>query len=172
MIRIDFNVDRQDLYHFGWMLLFILGVYVFANYIVMKDLDQYIEMKNRYSFQKTLQNYVQENAQNAQMKYADYKSYESYLTNMHQTFDKESLVSLLSGYFQKVKIEFIEEKKQDGVDVQRFVVTATMESPRSFFDLLQDIGRKSLPIKVEMPVQFEKNGAINASFELLVYTLQ
>ena len=172
MIRVDFNVDKQDLYHFGWMLLFILGVYVLANYIVMKDLDQYIEMKNRYNFQKTLQSYVLENAQNAQMKYADYKSYENYLISMGQHYDQKSLAELLQNYFENAKIELVEEKQQDGIAVQRFIVTAEMKSPRSFFNFLEDIEQKSLPMKVEKPLQFQKNGAISATFGLSVYTLR
>ncbi len=172
MIRIDFNVDRKDLYHFGWMLLFILGIYVFANYIVMKDLDQYIEMKNRYNFQKTLQRYVLENVQSAKLKYADYRSFENYLLTMGQQYDEKTLLDLLGNYFTVDKLELIERKKSERIVKNRYLVQASMKTPRVFFDFLNDIKRKSLPFKVEKPIQFRKNRDLVVTFELLVYTMQ
>ena len=172
MISIDLNVDKRDLYHFGWMLLFILAIYVFANYIVMKDLDQYIEMKNRYNFQKTLQTYIQENAQSVKMKYADYRSYENYLTTMSQQFGEKALADLLSNYFDVQKIDLIERKKRDHIVEERYLVTVKMKEPRSFFTFLEDLKRKSLPLEVVLPIQFQKDGRLTVTFGLLLYTSQ
>ncbi len=172
MISIDFHVNKKDLYLFALMLFFIFVTYIFANFVVMRDLDEYIDKKNKLLFQQTLQKYIKQNAQDAMMQYQSYKKYEPYLLTMSQDYEIKSLRSLLSHYFVVKDVKLLEQSKEKLLK-SRYELNLVMESPKRFFIFLQDINKKAYPFKLEYPLRFEKaDDKVAATLYLSIYTFR
>ncbi len=170
MIKIDFNVNKHDLYLFVLMIFFILITYIYANFVVMPNLDEYIDLKSKYNFQKNIQKYLKETSQDAKVEYAGLKSYLPFFNHM-QNFDKSVLESFLKKYFQNVDLTFLQSSSDGRVKMQLYRVHVWMPDTKNFFQFLHDI-KKGYPIGVEEPVEMKKSGeGIDARFILRTYAL-
>jgi len=168
MIKLNLHINKEDLFLFLLMIVFILFTYILADFIVMKDLDRNVELKNRYKFQQTLEKYIIQNQKDLQHKYTNLKNIENSLIHFEKGVNLKELVSNYSDVltFDKRGESMVDKH----INEERYVVSARFDSPKRFFQLLQDIHAKGIPLKVGYPVEFKKEGdKVIYSSELYLY---
>ncbi len=156
MIRLNLHINKEDLFLFLLMIVFILFTYILADFIVMKDLDRYVELKNRYRFQQTLEKYIFQNREDLTRKYENLKGVEKYLIHFEKGVDLKNFVANYG------KVERFEKSGEEMVDrhiMQKgYMVTALFDTPKKYFQMLNDLRSKGLPAKIGYPVEFKKEG--------------
>ena len=166
------DIKREELYTFALMLFFVFVTYIFANFVVTRDLDHYIEQKSRYLLQQRLQRDIGQNIHDAKMEYQSYKKYEPYLRTIFQTYDSQTLRMLLSYYFDVEDIKLLDRSGKEPIR-SLYEVHLSMESPKSFFVFLQDLDKQAYPITFEYPIRFEKaQDKVAATLYLSLYTFR
>ena len=168
MKPIRLEADKKTIYSLLLMLLFILAIYVVANFIVLQDLDRNVTLKNRYKIQKTIYGYIVQNKERLQEEMEQYKDIFHYEpTKSTQKY----IIKLLSEFGQDVEMKKIFQKKQGKVMEQRYAVQMLIDSPKAFYDFVQGLDKEGLVAQVEWPVRFEKRGdKIALEFFLTLYT--
>ena len=165
-MRVD-RSERSNIYSALLMLLFVIVIYFLADFIVMRDLDKNIELKSRVNLQQTIMNYMEENQAHLQEELEQYSPIVEY-------YEKGGLIedidAFIRNYFKDSQVDKVYENVQNGVRKGRYLVKATIPSPGSFFEFLDAVMDKKLPIAVELPVKFVKNGdSVDVTFFVEVY---
>lgn len=168
MRPIRLEADKQTIYSLLLMLLFILAIYVVANFIVLQDLDRNVTLKNRYKIQKTIYGYIAQNKERLQEEMEQYKDIFHYEPTRST---REQVAKLLGEFGQDIKIQEIFRRQEGRVVQQRYAVQMLIDSPKAFYDFIQGLDKEGLVAQVEWPVRFEKKGdKIAVEFFLTLYT--
>ena len=163
--------DRSKLFSLLLMLFFILAVYIFSNFIVMKDLDLYTALKNSYNIQSTIKSYIDQSKQDLDGYKERLKEYNAYVRNMEKGCKGDEITQILRNYAKKVQIKFIASQKKERVKEDLFAVKLLVATPASFFRFLDDLRKKKLAMKIDYPLSFEKRGDnVAISFRLACYS--
>jgi len=172
-MKVFFRIDRKDLYLFFLMLFFIFIVYVYANFVVIKNLDEYIDLKNKYDFQVKIQKDILENTQNAKMKFMGYRTYTPFLERMERHYDQKALGEVLEKFFDNIMVQLVEHRIKKYTAEYRYIVYVQMEDTKNFFDFLASIKKEHYPFVVSLPLEMKKvPGGIEATFKLDAYSLR
>ncbi len=163
MKPIKFEADKKTIFSMLLMLLSILVIYFIANFIVMEDLDENIGLKNRYGIQKTIEGYMDENKKHLQNELQKYQD----IPDKNPTI---SLKAFLSRFGQNLKIKKIYFNSTDESKIERYFVTMQIDSPKLFYDMVEEMKKEGFIARLDYPIRFIKHGQkIDLQFFLTLY---
>ena len=144
----------------------IAVLYGFFEFVLKSDIEQLAQLQNKYTLQKTVLKFAQENHKN--------------LTEQLQVFaikpseiqSRKDLKNLIAKFLPGAQLSFISiaQKGNDGVKIERFLVQSTIESPKEFYRFVDFVAKRNYPIMVDYPITFRKNATkIELSFFIEIY---
>ncbi len=168
MKPIRLEADKKTIHSLLLMLLFILVIYVVADFILLHDLDRHVTLKNRYKIQETIYGYIAQNKERLQEEMERYKD----IFHYKPTEGSEERVAKLLGEFgQNVKIHEIFKKQEGKIVQRRYAVQMLVDSPKAFYDFVRGLEKEGLVAQMEWPIRFIKKGdKIAVEFFLTLYT--
>ncbi len=168
MKPIRLEADKKTIYSLLLMLLFILVIYIVAEFILFQDLNRNVTLKNRYKIQKTIYGYIAQNKERLQEEMEHYKDIFHYEL---AEGSEERVVKLLKEFGQNVRINGIFKKQEGKIVRHRYAIQMLVDSPKAFYDFVRELEKEGLVAQVEWPIRFVKKGEkIAVEFFLTLYT--
>jgi len=166
--KVNEVLDKDKLLSLSLMLFFLIAIYVVADFMVMPQLDRNIELKNKLLIQETMSKYMKENSKHLTAQLQEFGDLQEYIEPMEEGVD---VVELIKNIDPEAKVLKVSQEKHNKVIQQRFFIRATLSSPTPFFKLLEEIKKNTLPLMVDVPIEFKKEGdKIVVRFFLELYT--
>ena len=143
-----------DIVHMLLVLMsFIIILYAFFAFVVMKDVDTLEKLKGKYKLQKTVTSYMQQNNRDLQKSINNLQETIAY---MNKRVDKEVLKYIFSQFLHNVSIIKMDEKKSKDIIVATYYVEGSVSTMQSFYDLIQSLAQKKLPVRIDYPLTFKR----------------
>ncbi len=149
----DKRAKKEFFILFGIVLIAIGLMYLFFSLFLAKDMARLEDIKSEYVLQKTVSSYVQENRANLQ----DALEESSELLQFLEAKDMQKLLeSYLAKYFLSYKLQHISSDTKEGIVHIRYFVQAVVNSPKDFYDFVEAMERKRIPVELDYPITFER----------------
>ncbi len=150
------------------MIALIVLLYLFFAFFVMEDVNKLEKLKGKYKLQQTVTSYMQQNNRDLQKSVANLDETIAY---MNKPIDKEKLLELFSQFLHNVSIIKIEEKKSKDIIVTTYYVEGVLSSMHSFYDLIESLEQKRVPVRIDYPITFKRlsNREIGITLFLTLY---
>ena len=167
------NISRQIIYLLVISLIFLLFVMLFSFLVLIPQGKDYrvkrLQVKKQNMELIQLQNYAEEVSQQLHKLSTDNRHI---ITAFDTKFDEERFVKLYKGYFSSLRLsEKKELDEEDGFSVYEVNTTSQINSPKTFYNFLEAINKSDWIIKVNFPINFERDGElIKSSFNMKVYS--
>ncbi len=161
------QVDRKKIISALFLLLLTLFLVAYINFSFNKDLNRYVEAKNRLNFQQTVTKYI---AQTKQSLEKSMQNEQESLGVLQKKVDEKVLKELLKHFLQGFFVKKIAQKQEEKFVVTRYYVEGIILSPKNLYDMIDFFGKNDYPIKIEYPIDFiREKDAIKIDFVLTVY---
>lgn len=157
--------EKKRIYRLILILVMVGGLGAYLSFIFIPDLQEFLSAKEKLQMQKSVtqrllqaQKGVQERVTNSVTK-----------GDVAQITQKE-LQKIFANFFRVTNIEEISKPKDAESEDRIYRITAVMESPKYFKELLHYINTKSYPLAILYPIEMKKmNREIEVTFLVQVY---
>ncbi|MBN2896075.1 MAG: hypothetical protein JXK05_09330 [Campylobacterales bacterium] len=168
------NLARQTLYMLIVALVLMLIVFLFSLFFLIPEGKKYrlerLLMKKEALKEREYQAVYDETHAHLQQLRSDHKHVIAAFDN---PFDPERFVTLYRGAFDALMLTPMAalEHNESAFMLYEVNTSSRIDSPRIFYDFLDQINKSEWVINVNFPIRFEREGAqIRSSFSMRVYT--
>ena len=158
-------------------LIFIIAVvaffYLFISFLILPDMHKSANLNQDIKkYEEKIKNlkYLKNSLEDSQ---AFMRNYNTYFINLKEGLNKEEIKKLFLMYGKDIKIEEILKEDDENFLKTSYIVDMKIDSPKDFYHLISFIIENSLPLKIDYPIIFEKNGQlIDIKFTVFSYILK
>ena len=155
---------KKTLLHFLLVaLVFVLFVGFLVWYFVVPELDRNVELRSRLQKQQKFKADMEELHESLRKKLQEQKNYIRYLDRNESFKDLHTIILEID---DEAQIERIAQNDNEIV----YHITMTIDTPKKFYRLFEDIKKNALPVSIVEPVSFKKeDSAIEVDFFAKAY---
>ncbi|WP_200762694.1 hypothetical protein [Nitrosophilus alvini] len=156
----------------GLGILFLAFLYILISFIIIPDMKQYSETKTKIELLKREIDDILQKKTDLSKSMGDFAGFEKNLMLAKNTISEKDIEKIIKKYGKNIDIKPQNSVKKDNLYIVLYKISMNIETPVKFYELIEDIKNRKLPLQIDYPVKFEKkDDEIRVEFILKVYSL-